>query len=143
MKFESCFQMNAKEIFPPPHCVRAVDGKEKMPKSCDQEESFWTSESTLCWKPESKTVKYWRKECRNEVGCSQWGSWSNWINTICTQTKPKERFRFCRKSEDCVLMEHEKKFQAGKSTCSKDDYKENYDREDNGIHIQVKDCLYK
>ena len=142
LKFESCFQMNAKEIFPPPHCVRAVDGKEKMPKSCDQEESFWTSESTLCWKPESKTVKYWRKECGNEVECSQWGSWSNWINTICTQTKPIKRFRFCRKREECVLMELEKKYKDGNATCTKDDFKENYDTEDNGIHIQVKDCVH-
>jgi len=138
LKYERCFHTGSKEKmpFPPAHCVRAENGKENMPKSCDQEESFWIKSATSCWKPETKTVKYWKRECKNEVDCSQWGGWSAWTKTTCTMKSPKERFRFCRKSKACVLMEHEKKYKKYNETgtCTDYDQKEEYD--------QIKECKY-
>jgi len=138
-KYETCFQTDAKEkmLFPPAHCVRAEDGKENMPKSCDQEESFWLKSSTLCWKPGDKTVKYWKKECKNEVECSQWGGWSAWTKTSCTVKSPNEKFRFCRKSKACVVMEHMRKYKKHNETgtCTDDDHKEYYEQ-------TIKDCIY-
>jgi len=129
-QYESCFQITDKDekmLFPPAHCIKVEGGNEKMPKTCGNDDAFWTS-SSGCWNTDTKTVKYWKKECKKEVECEKWASWSAWIGTKCTSTKPKERFRFCRKNKDCVLMEHEKKRkESGTATCTLDDVKEDYD----------------
>ena len=42
-------------LFPPAYCVKAAEGEEKIPKTCDQEEAFWTDQ--VCWKVATKTLE--------------------------------------------------------------------------------------
>jgi hypothetical protein len=113
-KFESCFskQVTGTIVFPPAHCIKEIEAK--MPKTCNQEVAFWKpdirNDENFCWNSETNTVKYWKKECRKEVECENWGSWSNPMSSICTTRQSEERFRFCRKNTDCVLMEIETKW---------------------------------
>ena len=136
IQFEKCFKIDNEEkmLFPPAHCVKAAEGEAEMPKTCDSEEAFWNGNTNLCWKKETKTVRYWTKECRKETECESWASWSQWIKPPkCTPRKAKERFRFCRTNNECVLIEIEKKYGTN-NTCTEDDVKDDYG--------SVKDCEF-
>eukprot|EP00092_Neocalanus_flemingeri_P020996 GFUD01022750.1.p1 GENE.GFUD01022750.1~~GFUD01022750.1.p1 ORF type:complete len:1002 (-),score=189.68 GFUD01022750.1:50-3055(-) len=128
--FEPCFDgddvdCKVRTPFPPAQCIPAKQGEEEMPKSCTGEERFWEgSKAKYCWKETTKTVKYWSSECQKEVECANWGRWSTLIGT-CTRSSSPEKFRFCRKSTNCVLMEIEKKHKdlTGSGGCTLDSSK--------------------
>jgi len=119
-KFEKCFGTQDDEdkiVFPPVQCIKADEGKVRLPKACPGEEEFWSGDghghNEVCWNPTTQTVKLWKKECKREEQCTlnEWGSWSNWkIPGVCTSRTKKQRFRFCRKRADCVLIEIDKKY---------------------------------
>jgi len=128
-------------LFPPAQCIKAKQGEGSLPKSC--EEDFWVETSQdLCWNDAAASFKYWRKACRHEVECEEWASWSSWTrkdNTCTANRKPKERFRFCRKNAECVLMEREKKYlNTTSQICDIKDRKEEYQTSGN----QIKDCEF-
>ena len=73
-----------------------------------------------------------KEDCSADKWSNQWIEDSEDSRVKCNRRDPWIKFRFCRKSDRCVIMEVEKKYQGAGEKCNDDDLKGDYGR--------IKDC---
>merc|ERR1712080_209814 len=127
--FEDCFRFGlGTKSLPPIRCRPYRLGNNKARTQVENQDM-----KDVCWIEERAAYVRMSGNCTETErleDCER-GKWSNqWVEedsgVKCTRRDPWIKFRFCRKSDRCVIMEVEKKFAGDGEECVEEDLKEEY-----------------